>query len=222
MKALSTLAVAFLFLTAALQAQTMDYIAQNKAFSSYSSLVVDVPANVEIDTRQPSSGNIVGSEQDLANIRWEVKNGELTISAEGEIKGPLHITLGGSALARIESTSESIIYLHHLQSQRLQLDMLRGSIKMEGQTEELVVMAETGKVYGSGLEAKRAEVKIWDEGSVLVNATDMLEIEATNRGKVLYHGSPLRVTKTTGTGGQIISQEELNQQTRVEYVNFGA
>jgi hypothetical protein len=222
MKALSIFATVFLFSTAALKAQTVDYVAQNKDFCSYTSLVVDVSANIEIDIRQSSSGKIVGSEHDLANIRWEVKNGELTISAKAEIKGPLHITLGGAALTRIESTSESIIYLHHLQSQRLQLDMLKGSIKMEGHTEELVVMAETGKVYGSGLEAKRAEVKIWDGGSVLVNATDILEIEATNNGKVLYHGSPLRVTKTTGTGGQIISQEELNQQTHVEYVNFGA
>lgn len=222
MKALSTFFTALLLLSATLHAQSVEYEAKGKDFSSYTSLVVDVPANIEIDSSQPPSGKIVASAQDLANVHWEVKNGELTISAKGEIKGPLHITLGGPALARVESTSESVIYLHHLQTQRLQIDMLKGSIKIEGHTEVLLVMAETGKVYGSGLEAKRAEVKIWDGGSVLVNATDMLDIEATNNGKVLYHGSPQRLTKTTATGGQIFSQEGLNQQTHVEYVNFGA
>jgi hypothetical protein len=207
----------------AASAQSVDYLALERDFGTYTSLIVDLPANIEVDASKPSHGTLVTSHEDFNKIKWEVDGEALIISLkEGEsLAGPVNFVLGGPALAKIESTFESIIYLHHFEGQRLDLDILKGSVKLEGIVEQLKVMAEKGRVYGSGMEATDADVKVWDEGSVVVHATESLQVEATNNGKVIYSGSPGRVVSQASNGGVIKSEESLQQQGDVEYVNFG-
>ncbi|CAD5270841.1 MULTISPECIES: GIN domain-containing protein [unclassified Imperialibacter] len=224
MKLLSAFFINLFFLSVMpSMAQSNDYVAHEKDFGHYTSLVVDVQANIEVDASQPSHGTLVVSEADFENLKWELLGETLIISAkEGKsLAGPINLKLGSPNLARIESTHESIIYMHHVNGESLSLDLLKGTVKLEGKVENLHVMAEKGRLYGSGLESKSAEVRIWDEGSVVIHATESLEIEATNNGRVIYNGSPSKVTKSTSSGGVIMSEEALQQQREVEYVNFG-
>jgi hypothetical protein len=224
MKLLSAFFIGVSLLSAApSMSQSNHYVAHEKDFGHYTSLIVDVQANIEVDASQPSHGTLVVSEADFENLKWELTGETLIISAkEGKsVAGPINLKLGSPNLARIESTQESIIYMHHVNGENLSLNLLKGTIKLEGKVESLHVMAEKGRLYGSGLESKSAEVLIWDEGSVVIHATDSLEIEATNNGRVIYNGSPSKMIKNTGSGGVIMSEEALQQQREVEYVNFG-
>lgn len=196
---------------------------QDKDFSKYTTLIVDLAANIEVDASLPSQGTLVAAPQDMDNISWEVKGSTLIISArEGaSLAKPVNLMLGGAGLTRIESTSESVLYVHHFSESHLNLDMFKGTLKLEGRVDNLMVMAEKGKVFGSGLEAKKVDVKVWDEGSVVVNAVESLKIEATDNGRVIYNGAPSKLKKTTCGSATIMSQEELQQQKEVEYINFG-
>lgn len=204
-------------------AQSAGYAVQDKDFGKFTTLIVDLAANIEVDASLPSQGTLVASPHDMESISWEVKGSTLIIAAKegATVNGPVNLILGGAGLARIESTSESVLYVHHLSETHLDLDMLKGTLKLEGRVDNLMVMAEKGKVFGSGLEAKKVEVKVWDEGSVVVNALESLKIEATDNGKVIYNGAPSKIKKNTCGAATIMSQEELQRQKEVEHINFG-
>ncbi len=212
-----------LILGSVVSAHSQGYVAQERDFGHYTTLIIDLRVNIEVDGSQPSHGMIVASKADLENIKWEILGEALIISAkDGKvIEGPINLMLGGPALARVESTFESIIYMHDLDNKNLDLDILKGTVKLEGRVANLNVRAEKGKVYASSLESKNASVSVWDDGSVVVHATESLEVEATNSGKVIYSGRPLHLMKSATDGAIIISEDALQQREPVEYVNFG-
>ncbi len=203
-------------------AQSSDFEIREKTLPYFKSLVIDLPLNIEIDGSKTADGILVASPADIEKVSWEVKGETLIITAakDAVFEGSLNLSLGGLDLEKIESASEAIVYMHHIQKNVLTLDLFRGSVKLEGKVNELNLMVEKARVYATDLQAKSARVNVWDQGSIMLHACETLEVEATNNGKVIFDGRPV-LKKSATNGAQVISQEEQNANKFVEYIDLG-
>lgn len=193
-----------------------------KSLPAFKSLVVELPVNVEVDASKAPGGVLVAAPADLDKVVWEVRGDQLIIkAAEGAVfEASVNLSLGGLYLERIESTEDAVIYVHHVDRKTLGLDMINGTIKLEGQVNKLQVMAEKAKVFANELISKEARVTIWDAGNVVLHTSEKLDVKATNHGKVVFSGNPGQLSRTTCNGALVVSSEELENSTAVEMVNF--
>ncbi|MFV1884532.1 MAG: GIN domain-containing protein [Balneola sp.] len=95
-----------------------------------------------------------------------------------------------------------------------------GVVVLSGKAKELTVGTEVGTIDALNLDVEKARLNIWSWGTIKVNATNSIDADVSDNGKVVYAKEPEVLKTKTEKGGKVISLEEDKAPPKeVVYIN---
>ena len=201
---------------------------QERNVGSFNQIKIGGAYDVFIKKGSSASVRLEGPTKDLDKITTEVKDGVLKVQKKKnvswgwnagksvkvyitytELKG-LHSS--GSSDVKVENTvNASDFSLSCSGSGDIHIPLKvsslsarisgSGDMEIEGNCdEENFSISGSGDIEASGLEAKKATLKISGSGSIRLHVTDYLEGHISGSGKVRYKGDPRQKVKISGSG----------------------
>lgn len=187
---------------------------QTRTVGDFSGVKAGDSFNIVLTQSETNSVKVEAPEELQAQIKTEVKDGVLTISAEGNIKNDKDIkilvgvksltSLDISGAAEINSENQLICDKISLESSgagEIHLDLKANDVKthisgagdvtLKGTTQNLDAnVSGAGDLKASSLEAEKAKVKSSGAGSAKVNVKQSLDADVSGAGDIIYKGNP--------------------------------
>ena len=148
-----------------------------------------------------------GDDNLLAQVKTEVKDGNLMLSTVGDVRPglPLTATLSTRTLSVVSISGASSLDAKKLTGDSFRLEISgASSSRLQGAVGQLVIeLSGAGNVEAAELEAREVKVHASGAGKAEVHATEALDVSLSGVGKVIYHGDPKKVTKKISGVGKL-------------------
>jgi hypothetical protein len=138
-------------------------------------------------------------------IMSEVKDGALYLSIKNAVSiraGHVEYRVTVGDLREVDVSGAADLQAADLAGAALAVTVSgAGQARLSGRTDDLTAgVSGAGSLDAAALDAKRATIAASGSGSVLVNASDMLDASASGAGNVRYLGGPKLATHVSGAG----------------------
>jgi hypothetical protein len=191
----------------------------------FSGVALGIPADLYLSQGSPHEVIIKASEDDLAKIETEVKNGLLKIKTESwrtrfrdvEIwvttpdVNALHMSGSGKIMSETSIRSEELD-LRVSGSGKIKVDELAGdeieasisgsgNVYLAGTAEEMEIsISGSGSCHAADLSVKECDARISGSGSCKIDATEELNAAISGSGRITYFGKPVVDASVSGSG----------------------
>lgn len=169
--------------------------------------------NVNIVAQKKQDLAIIGDDNVVPRISTEVKEGTLYVRLlPGKLLKPSktpEIVISVAELNKIKASGGSKIRVMNLKSDQV-------NVKTSGNTQlDIAGVANTVRVKSSGsaqtnaqfLEAKNVKVKTTDTAKTYISASNVLDVNVSDSGRVQYTGNPKKIIKDIKDSGKVSSIE---------------
>ena len=178
---------------------------QVREVGSFTGVVLDLPADVEVRVGQPPSVTLRADDNILGAITTDVANGALVIGTTASFSTESEITVEvlTPSLERVEVRGSGSVRASDVSSPVLEASIRgSGSVQASGTVERLVVTsAGSGSAALFELSAEEADVTVDGSGNVEVTVSRSLRAAVRGSGTVVYDGDPSEVvTDIDGSG----------------------
>ena len=195
-------------LLATLQARAAE---QARDVGPFSSISNGGPVDLRIEVGKPPSVLASGSDDDLADLRTEVVDGELRIRMRHDTHGherhrdALKLTITTPRLTAFTMGGAGETTLVHMSGDALDIHFGgAGNLKAEGTVKSLTLdVGGVGSIDTRALHAESVEAHVGGVGSVKVWASRRLDAWLGGVGSLTYYGDPAQVSTHSGGLGSI-------------------
>ncbi|MEL6636731.1 MAG: DUF2807 domain-containing protein [Bacteroidota bacterium] len=192
---------------------------QLRASDLFTTLIVELPADVEVVCQSLPRIEITADQNLLNHIETKVWGNELRIKATADIR-PSHqikIKIGTAFLHKLETAiGEHYYRVSDIKTSFFELVNFSGKVILEGQAEELNLMMENGHLYADDLRTQKAHAEIWGGGAAVVQVSGELSGVLTRGSQVMYLQEPQRVKASLGRDAQMTGTNELKEDFQLE------
>ena len=194
--------------------------------------------NISISQSDANSVKVDAAENVQAQIKTEVKDGILSISADGNIKtdNPIIINIGIKSMNSLDISGSSDVKSENqmicdklnlisngagdvhldLKANEIKTDISgAGDITLKGSTQFLdATVSGAGSLKASNLEATKIKAKVSGAGDAKVNAIQGLDADVSGAGSIIYKGNPVdRNVNISGAGSVRESKSGNGEET---------
>lgn len=180
-------------------------INEERELNAFSSIVVDLPAQVFI-TDQPGQSVRVQTHQNLLSIVETSVNGStLSITSSYNLRNAqtLNIFLSADDYERLQINGAGTIITQNC----IDVDNLEvringaGAVNLCGNTGDLRLdISGAGKIEAFGMQATTANIQLSGASEVQTSVTDQLTVSISGAGLVSYMGDPEVISNINGAG----------------------
>ncbi len=180
---------------------------------------VGLYATIVIDPSLEEGITITADSNLFENIDTEVVDGTLKLDQKEWISPSkrILIQIGAPKIQRVEQGTNAELKVINLHCTNFNAMALNGTIILNGEVQILGVGAESGTVDASKIVAKEVFLNIWGPGEALINATDLLDAQLSNKAKVSLFSKP---KKTTGDVRKIHRKNTGTKKKETRYISF--
>ncbi len=104
---------------------------------------------------------------------------------------PISIKLGATQLKRIKNTAWGKLIIKGMDQEYFRADMNVGDLILEGKVDRLDIKTGAGRVDAQNLEARQVSARIDENGRIIVNATQKVELGGKGFGRLVTVGDPV-------------------------------
>ena len=170
-------------------------ITQTRSLGLFTQLEVDFPAELEVICQTIPHLEITVDENVMPYINIKMEGSKLRI-LQGQWIEPSQltkITIGTAFLHQLETGGYGQFWVRNIKTPEFRLINPVGTVELEGTTDRLQMDIQTGKVDASLLQAKNIEVHISSFGSAIIYPTDLLEVNISSEGSIIYIHKPQKI-----------------------------
>jgi hypothetical protein len=170
---------------------------------------VDTSAAIEVDAVAGPASSVVaeGSEQALARLVVEVRDGVLRLGRKPGFwgpQGPIRVRVSAPLLDSFEASSSGEIRASGATGAVRAQASSGGEVRVSGACSVLNADASSGgEVDASALRCAVVEAQASSGGDVRAFASDAATAEASSGGDVVILGNPKRVQQSSSSGGDV-------------------
>ncbi len=199
---------------------------KNQSEAGFTNIALKTYANVIITQGDKTEAIIKTDDNTYTNIRLEVVNDKLIISASDKKMLPNHPTVYVTlkTLNKVELTgSGNVSFANQLKSNSLEFRLTgsgnlkanfdakaikivnsgSGHLEMAGKTgSSNITISGSGNVNGQDLKASKSKIKISGSGTSIVDVEEELEVDITGSGNVYFISYPERVLAVSYGSGR--------------------
>jgi hypothetical protein len=218
---------------------------QTRTVGDFTGIKAGDAFNVILTQSDANTVKVDAPENVQAQVKTEVKDGILSISADGNIKTdkPVTITIGIKSLTSLDisgsadvksdnqlscdklsvvSNGAGDIHLD-LKANEIKTDISgAGDITLKGSTQMLdATVSGAGDLKASNLEATKIKAKVSGAGDAKVNAIQSLDADVSGAGSIIYKGNPVdRNVNISGAGSVRESKSGNGDETASDTTKF--
>jgi hypothetical protein len=217
----SVLSISLILLTTLAFSQSKE----ERDLPGFSGISLGISAHLYLSQGSPQKVVIKASEEDLAKIKMEVKDGHLKVKTHRDnsrIKDveiwvtipdieSLKMSGSGKIISETPLNSNELdmrvsgsgtIKIKELEGKELEAAISgSGSIYLGGTAEELdISISGSGRLKAGGLQVDECDVRISGSGGCMVDATGKLDASISGSGSVTYLSNPQVDARTSGSG----------------------
>jgi len=184
-------------------------VRETRNASSFSSVVLQGSANVDITFGATESVVVEADDNILPLIETKVQNGQLIISTKSNTSinstNPVRVSVTMNALKGVTLSGSGNIDVTQMAGDSLTVTLPgSGNISVTGTATTVnISLSGSGNVYCSGLHAKSATVRLNGSGNVEVFANQNLDARILGSGTIHYGGNPAQISKNISGSGSI-------------------
>lgn len=155
-------------------------VEQTRPLKLFTSLRVDFPAKVVVDCGSMPGITIRTDANCMPHVVTQQRGKQLEV-LQGrwiEPSKPVEVVLGTAFLSQLESSGYSSITINGLETPLLALKVDVGTVRLEGEVDQLQVETESGQIDASECPAKSIRLKAKEDAIFQVQAASGARIEA--------------------------------------------
>lgn len=167
--------------------------------SNFETIKIDLHANVIIDQSAPEGMTITMESNLFDLIDKDVTQGTLLLDQKEWIqpsKDP-KIIIGAPNLRRVINQTHNTAQIINVNNDFLNVMVLVGGANIKGETQELRLSGEQGKIDASKLVAQNAYVKFWGRGEAKVNVINTLDSDLDKEARITVVNTPKKIKGDT-------------------------
>ena len=217
----------------------------NRTVGDFTGIKAGDAFNIVISQSDANAVKVDAPDNLQSQIKTEVKDGILSLSAEGNMKGDKDVTvyIKAKALASIDVsgsvdvktdkslTSDKLIVKSsgagdvtlELKANEITTDISgAGDVHLKGTANLLTAdVSGAGDLKASNLEAEKANIKVSGAGDAKINVKQILDADVSGAGSIIYKGNPVeRNVNITGAGSVRESKSGNGDETASDTTKF--
>ncbi len=218
---------------------------QIRNVGDFTGIKVSDAFSIIVSQSETNSVKVDADEKLQSQIKTEVKEGVLTISAEGNLKSdkPVVIAIGVKSLSSldasgstdvngenqlvcdkvtIESSGAGDVHLDIKANEIKTKISGAGDITLKGATQLLdASVSGAGDLKASSLEAEKAKITVSGAGDAKINVKQSLDADVSGAGSIIYKGNPTeRNVSISGAGSVRESKIGTGEETASDTTKF--
>lgn len=175
--------------------------------ASFEKLHINFPVEATITLGKPFSVEMTTDENIFRHVGINTNSGQLDITQDKWIQPsePVKLVIGAPNLEALKIGGYSDILLKNVNTYQLDVSNAVGDVSIEGQVDVLRYDSKTGHLFAEKLNAKFVYAQISSFGTALVNATEVIDADVPNNGKIVYTTVPEEIKQRNENSGPILS-----------------
>lgn len=179
-------------------------------FENVKTIKTNLYAKITVDPSAKAGLTITTDSNLFRFIDTEIIDGTINLEQLKWIQPSQNIIIkmGTPNLERFEQGTHDTSKIINANLENLSVLATIGKVIIEGRITTLQLGVELGAIDASKTEAKDVYANIWSRGTVKVNATDILQAEVSNDGKLIYISEPKSKKINTKKGGLVYKDSD--------------
>lgn len=190
-------------------------ITQTRSVGLFSSLIVDMPAEVEIISQNMPLLEITIDDNLLKYIEVQQQGNTLRLSKTAWIEPSrrTHIKVATAFVHYLETHGHGQYTMKGIDVPTLKIANTVADVILGGRCDELQISTTTGDIDATALVAQKATATTESNGQIALTVQQSLDAHLHGKGNILLSGQPPQIKREITGSGNIITAQDANGST---------